>query len=77
MPKYRWNYSFSWVVEFVRHDAEISLDIDGQRTQKVVQLKCATSDEAAAKAVAFCEQLDAKIKALIENETKHLKTAKP
>ena len=76
MEKYRWDYSIKWVTEFVRHDAEIALDIDGNKTQKAIKLNCHSNEEAEQTAIRFCKQLADKIEQLIENETKHLKEAK-
>jgi len=77
MIKYRWTFSLKQVVEFVRKDAEIAIEIDNEHFhQKVIKSNLSSTEEAEQVAIQFCEQLAQKIKSLIEQETKHLKQAK-
>ncbi len=77
MIQYRWIFQIKQAVEFVRKDAEIAVEIDGEPfCQKVIQSNFRTSEEAEQEAIKFCEQLAQKIRNLIEQETKHLKQAK-
>ena len=73
--KYRWNYTLTWVVEYVRKDAEVGIDCDGKRINKVIKRGCATREEAEKFAIDYCNQLSAKINALIEVETSSLRIA--
>ncbi len=59
--KYRWNWSISWVVEYVRKDAEIAFDLDGVRFQKVIVKGCSSREMAEKVAVDYCTKLAAQI----------------
>lgn len=74
--QWSWNYHLRPVVEFVRKDAEIAFDINGHRFQKVIARRCATTDEADAKAREFITNLNNKIVELVARETNHLPAAK-
>ena len=59
--KYSWNWRITWVVEMVRNDAEISLDLDGVRLQKVIMKGCSSREMAEKIAVDFCQKIATQI----------------
>lgn len=75
-PFMRRYFSFGPVVEFVRKDAEIAIDMDGIREQFTVSRHHKTVEEAEKAADAFCKQLHDKVVDLIKAETANLKRAK-
>ena len=75
--KYRFEYVLKPVVEFMRKDAEIAIDIDGAKAQFVISKGHPTVDDAQATAEAFCTELGIKIGNLILAETRGLKKAQP
>lgn len=76
--KYKFTTVLKPVVEFVRKDAGIRIDLDGRLgLQKVIGKNYKTVKEAEDAAEQFCTQLQIKIDALVLSEIQHLKTAMP
>lgn len=75
--KYRFETTLKPVVEFVRKDAEIAVDLDGAKSQWVIGQKYATTEEAQLAAETFCALVQAKISELVKKEIAGLKKAQP
>lgn len=74
--KYSWNFRITWVVEFVRKDAEIGIDLDGKRIQKVITRGCKSTEEAELIATDYCRQLAEHIEGVVMQQVQSLRDAK-
>ena len=73
--QYRWEHTIGWAIEFTRHDAEITLNLNGRRTQKVIG-RFANNEDAEKAAIEYVAQLSREIEGFVQEKTANLKFAK-